>query len=146
MSIENKAEKLNKEQWILANNIERIIYDGLRAYGIEPDKISEFTSQIRDVVRNLLQFPQRNIATDHKFQGVISQLWDKAAMRNPDKEGDIKRAEIWQFINQQVPLVMPQSEQEILRNLVFEILEDEDLKRKKRKDYEDEIKKNRRFI
>jgi len=146
MSIENKAEKFNKEQWILANKIERIIYDGLRAYGIEPDKIPEFTSRIRDVVKSFLQFPQRNIPTDHEFQKVSNELWNKAAMRNPDKEDGIKRAEIWQFINQQLPLAIPQSEQTTLQNLVFEILEDEDSKRKKRKDYEDEIKKKRRLI
>jgi len=126
MSVENFSGEPNREKAMLKAKTLHLVYEGLRAYGLEQDKLPKFTVQIRNTVEGFLRFPQRNVSIDESFQRELVQLWHEAAARNPKKEGEAKRAEILRFISQQLPVDIPESEQEKLRGLIIEIIDSED--------------------
>ncbi len=115
-----------KQEKVRSFYIHSAMVDGLRAYGIEGDKIPlGFRSRIREFCDRYAMLPYR-VGENNQ------ELWNQAAKRNPAKEGELKREEIFQYIKNQLGIEFSDSDEKELKKLLWEITEDEDLKRRER--------------
>ena len=115
-----------KQERIKSFKIHSAIIDGLRAYDIEGDKISlNFKDRIRELCNRYAKLTSRESVSNNK-------LWEQAAKRNPKKEKDLKREEILEFIEGRLSIELSGSDETELKDLLWEIMDDEDLKQKSR--------------
>ena len=117
---------IGKQEKIRSFQIRSDIVDGLRAYGIEGDKIPfSFQERIREFCEKYAKFPY--VAGEHN-----QELWIQAAKRNPSEEGELKREEIFQYIEDKLGMKFSSSDRAGLKELFWGIMDDEDVKRKER--------------
>ncbi len=118
-----------KQEKIRSFQIHSALVEGLRAYGIEGDKIPlGFRDRIRELCGKYTKLPYVVVESNQ-------ELWGQAAKRNPAREGELKREEIFQYIENQLGIDFSDSDKGELKELLWEIMEDEDLKQKERNSF-----------
>lgn len=126
-SMENPTT--GKQEKIRSFQNHSVILEGLRAYDIEGDKIPlGFRDRIRELCDKYARLPYKIIENSQ-------ELLDQAARRNPKEERELKREEIFQYIKNQLGIEFSGSDEEDLKKLLWEIMDDEDLKRRERNNF-----------